>query len=380
MRASRVSVSLSNMSRAHIIAAVVLGSVVVVACSDTQRPASAIGLAGSSGSSSVPHGGAQQAAGTAALAGEATAGGEGGTSGFSNAGDSGVAAGGTASGGAAGTSPVGGAGPDPLPPTGDPPLCVPGRAFAAGTRLPLSGAGDDLLQAITPDDLTIAWKNGDQFFVADWDGENGVFAAPQEVAGGAQYSAVTLSPDGLQLIGIKQDFTVVEQTRGALEAFDDATPEAGDFAEFNAARASIPLANQVLADVLVGWNDASLFFSHFTAGYSGSRATVFESFRSGGSWTFATPDLGERLYAQDEKRRIPTGVSADLLTLFYVDEVNGDFRAAWRVNTQVPFDYSEVLVLGTGVQAAAPTASCQRIYYSAPGTNGLDLFVSDATP
>lgn len=365
------------MSRAGIIAAVMLGSVVVAACSDSQRPASAYGPAGSSGSSSTPHGGAQHAAGGDGLGGETTAAGE---SGSSNAGDGAVGSGGTAGSGTAGTSSVGGAGPDPLPPTGDPPLCAHGRPFAPGARLALSGAGDDLLQAITPDDLTIAWKNGDLFFVADWDGENGVFGAPQEVAGSAQYSAVTLSPDGLQLIGIKPDLTIVEQTRGAFEAFDDASPEAGDFAEFNAARASIPLANQVLADALVGWNDASLFFSHFTTGYAGSRATVFESFRSGASWTFATPDLGELLYAKDEQRCIPTGVSADLLTLFYLDELNGDFRAAWRVNPQVPFDYSEVLELGTGVRAAAPTASCQRIYYSAPGTNGLDLFFADAVP
>lgn len=367
------------MTRARIIVAVALGSAVVAACSDSQRPASAVALAGSSGSASLPHGGAQQAAGADAVGGDATAG----QAASSNAGEPAVAPGGeggSAGNGTAGTNPVGGAGPDPIPPTGDPPLCAHGRAFAPGTRLPLSGAGDDLLQAITPDDLTIAWKNGDHFFVADWDGDLGGFLAPHEVAGSAQYSAVTLSPDGLQLIGIKQDLSIVEQTRSALEAFDDAAPQAGEFAEFNATRASVPLANQVLADVIVGWNEAALFFSHFTTGYAGSRATVYETFRSGGAWSFSTPDLGKLLYAKDEQRRIPTGVSADLLTLFYVDEVNGDFRAAWRVNTQVPFDYSEVLALATGVKAAAPTASCQRIYYSAPGTNGLDLFVADATP
>lgn len=366
-----------NHSRSRVIAALALGGLVLAACSDSQRPASAISAAGSSGSSSLPRGGAQQAAGSDALGGEATAAGEGGTS---NAGEPGVAPGGSAGSATAGSNALGGAGPDPLPPTGDPPLCAHGRAFAAGVRLPLSGAGDDLLQAITPDDLTIAWKNGDHFFVADWEGENGGFAEPHEVAGSAQYTAVTLSPDGLQLIGLKPDFTVVQQTRSALTAFDDPTPEAGEFAEFNAARASIPLANQVLADVLVGWNEAALFFSHYTAGYAGSRATVFESFRSGEAWSFSTPDLGKLLYAKDEQRRVPTGVSADLLTLFYLDEVNGDFRAAWRVNTQVPFDYSEVLALGAGIKAAAPTASCQRIYYSAPGSNGLDLFVADAAP
>jgi hypothetical protein len=86
------------------------------------------------------------------------------------------------------------------------------------------------------------------------------------------------------------------------------------------------------------------------------------------------------LYAAEQKRRIPTGISYDSLTLFYRDEVQGDFRAAWRVNTQVAFDYSEVVDLANGVVAAAPGASCQRIYYSAPGASGLDLFVAEATP
>jgi hypothetical protein len=350
-----VSVRHLGRAGAGIVLAVVVGSVAVTACSDSARPSSAVSVAGSSGSRSTSHGGGEPAAGADAVGGEGLVSGQGGLDSLGETGGDG----GLAGNGSAGSNPVGGAGPDPQPPVGDPPLCAHGRVFAAGTQLPLSGAGDDLLQAITPDDLTLAWKNGDHFFVADWDGENGGFLPPHEVANSAQYLAVTLSPDGLQLIGVKHDLTLVEQTRGALEAFVDSTPQAGDFAEFNATRASIPLANQVLADVIVGWNDASLFFSHFTTGYAGSRATVYESY---------------------EQRRIPTGVSADLLTLFYFDEVNGDFRAAWRVNTQVPFDYAEVLAVGTGVKAAAPTASCQRVYYSAPGTNGLDLFVADAAP
>jgi hypothetical protein len=368
------------MSRVGIVAVLLLGSGVVAACSDAKRPSSAPAEAdggSSAGTKTAPRGGSQQTAGGDSAGGEAASAGQGGSS---NAGENGVGDGGTIGAGTAGSSALGGAGPDPIPPVGDPPICVHGRVFAAGTRLPQSAAGDDVLQAITPDDLTIAWKNGAHFFVADWDGENGGFLAPHEVAGSEQYSAVTLSPDGLQLIGIKQDLSVVEQTRGPLEAFDDPAPTAGEFADFNATRASIPLSNQVLADVLVAADDSSVFFSHFTTGYAGSRATVFEGSRSGGQWTFANPDLGKLLYAADDKRRIPTGISSDSLTLFYLDEVKGDLRAAWRINTQVPFDYSEVLALADGVQAAAPTASCRRIYYSAPGTAGLDLFFSDAPP
>ena len=275
---------------------------------------------------------------------------------------------------------TGGAAPDPIPPVGDPPVCVHNRAFAPGVLLALSGAGDDLLQAVTPNELTIAWKNGTHFYVSDWDGDAEVFGAPLEVAGGAAYSSVALSPDGLVLVGIKSDLTVVEQTRGVGEAFDDANPDAGDFEEFNASLATVPLANQVLADAVVGADETSFFFSHFSSTYSGSYASVFESHRSGGVWGFASADLGKLLYGSDQKRCIPTGVSSDSLTLFYFDQIKDEVRAAWRVNPQVQFDYSEAFDLGTGATAAVPSGGCARIYYSAQGANDLDLFVSQVTP
>jgi hypothetical protein len=367
--------------RAGLVAALLLGGVSSAACSDAKRPSAVVGTgAGGNGAGARPglvHGGSEAAAGNNASGSDDEAGGEGGSSnaGIGGGGEQGL--GGTST---AGSSSQGGAGPDPIPPVGDPPLCAHGRAFGAGTLLPLSGIGDDVLQAITPDELTIAWKNGDQFFVSDWDGEHGVFAPPVAVAGGAQYRSVTLSPDGLQLIGIKQDLTVVEQTRSALQPFDDAEPTAGDFQSFNETRASIPVANQQLSDPVVSSDDSSFFFSHYTTSYQGKHATLFESRRASGAWSFSAPDLGELLYAEAEKRRIPTGISYDSLTLFYRDEVRGDFRAAWRVNTQVAFDYAEVLDLGEGVVAAAPGASCRRIYYSAPGSNGLDLFVAETSP
>ena len=367
--------SSASLNRSRLVAALLLGGLPSAACSDAKRPSAVVGTGGSgaAGKSGLVHGGSGPAAGeNAGGSDEATAGAS-----SADGGSGGAEQGGA---GTAGSEALGGAGPDPIPPVGDPPLCARGRVFGAGMPLPLSGIGDDVLQAITPDELTIAWKNGEHFFVSDWDGEHGVFAEPREVAGGAQYRSVALSPDGLQLIGIKLDVTVVEQTRNALQPFDDAEPSAGDFQSFNATLASIPVANQQLGDPVVGPDDSSFFFSHYTTSYMGKHATVFESRRSGGAWSFSAPDLGELLYAEDQKRRIPTGISYDSLTLFYRDEVQGDFRAAWRVNAQVPFDHSEVLELPDGTIAAAPGASCQRIYYSAPGANGLDLFMAEAVP
>jgi hypothetical protein len=349
-----------------------------LACSGDKRPSSAPGggADGSVAGNSSAHGGTKASAGADAGGAPGVEGGQG-----NAAGDTGGAGpAGADGGGTAGSEAAGGAAPDPIPPEGDPPTCAHGLKFGAGVALAISATGDDLLQAITPDELTIAWKTGDQFYVADRDDVSLPFGTPLAVVGSAQYSAVALSPDGLQLVGIKQDLSIVEQTRGAGEAFSDAAPAAGDFQDFNTTRSSIPLSAQGLADPVVAADDASFFYSHFTSSDVGSHATVFESHRSGAAWSFSSADLGKLLYADGLKRRMPSGVSSDGLTLFYFDQVNDDFRAAWRVNLQVPFDYSEKLALGTGVRAAAPSSACARIYFSAQGAADLDLFVAEATP
>ena len=104
-----------------------------------------------------------------------------------------------------------------------------------------------------------------------------------------------------------------------------------------------------------------------------------ESHRAGGLWQFTGNNVGVLLNASGAKRRIPTGLSSDLLTLFYKDEVSGDFRAAWRVNPNVQFLHAEALPLPVGTVAAAPNPDCSRIYYSAPGAAGIDLFVTPVT-
>ena len=161
------------------------------------------------------------------------------------------------------------------------------------------------------------------------------------------------------------------------EPFADPSPAA--FEEFNNALLGVPGIDQVLTDAVMSADRESFFFSFYMKGETGSHVTVHESRRSGGYWTFSGSNLGNLLNASGAKRRIPTGLSSDLLTLFYKDEVNGDFRAAWRVNPSVQFLHAEVLALGTGTVAAAPNADCTKIYFSAQGDAGIDLFVTDVT-
>lgn len=357
-------------------------ALLLAACSD-EHPPRPPGAADGGDSSSGGKAGKPSSNGDAGAEGEV--GGEANLAGagLGEAGSAGAGAqaGSSGSGGSLGQAGEGGG---PIPPVGDPPICLHGATWGDHTLLTISAPGDDLLQAVTHSGNTIAWKNGDTFYIADRDldhvleqGERGLpFDSPMPVAGSAAYAAVTLSPDGLKLIALRNDLTVVELERNAGEAFDDATPSVGDFSDFNATLASIPTSGQVLRDPVMSADGAAFFFSHFSDYQSGNHATVYESRRSGEAWQYGNSNLGGVLLAEDDARRIPTGVSGDLLTLFYQDEVEDDFRAAWRVNPTVPFTHTETLTLGEGTRAAAPNSACTALHYSAQGANDLDLFVA----
>jgi hypothetical protein len=355
---------------------------VVPACKEEERPRSGFsgsgrGGANSSGGSRSAQGGddSEGSAGAPGGAGEASE-----TGGQGSAGEPGGGSGGTTSGGTAGTGGTlgeGGVGESPFPPEGEPPLCVHDAVWGTPVLVAtVSGAGDDLLMGLTPDELSIVWKRGDTYYVADRSDVTEPFGAPLEVEGGSVFSAVTLKASGLELIAI-QGLSVVELVRAPGEAFDAADAEPGDFESFDLTLASVPVPNRVLRDAVVSADDASFFYSFFTEGKEGAYASLWESRRSGGQFSFAGLDLGKVLYANDDAFRIPTGISSDRLTLFYRDEVEGDFRAAWRVNTEVKFDYTEVITVGEGVRSVAPNGLCDRLYFSAEGENDVDIFRVD---
>jgi hypothetical protein len=370
------------VTRAWFCSALVAGTLVSIACSDERPPPSLVGTQG--GGSSGKGGSLNRAGSQQADAGQATGGAPeadggdasnpGGAAGSSAAGS--INGGGAGSSGTAGTAPVGGEGPDPFPPVGDPPLLPLPPTFGTASPIAVSGGGDDVFQAITPDELTIAWKNGDTFYVADRASSADPFGTPSEIAGSADYNAVSV-PDGQTLIAVRKDRSVVELVRDPGEPFADPSPAA--FEEFNNALLGVPGIGQVLTDAVMSADRESFFFSFYLSGETGSHATVQESRRSGGYWTFSGSNVGNLLNASGAKRRVPTGLSSDRLTLFYKDEVNGDFRAAWRVNPSVPFLQAEPLQLGTGTVAAAPNQDCSKIYFSAQGAAGIDLFVTDVT-
>lgn len=332
-------------------------ALVPAACSERDR-ASAPQVATSGGRSSG--GFSSVGSGGAAHGGER--GGTGGSAGVSDA-------------GAAGDANAGGEGGASSEP--EPPLCSPEQAWAAGQRLALSGGGDDELAGVSGDELSIAWISDGELRYADRLNKTAEFGAPATVmASEGYFGGATLSGDGLSLIAVRKDgksFGVLRRssrTAAFVGAFDE-SPFVDIAAAPGSFRARGPFGDPVLAP-----SGLSLLYSNLDAELDGV-PSIYESVRLGArdAWPFGDPVDGELLFASAGSFRHPSAISADKRTLFYADEAAQESRAAFRSFANGPFESSVSL----GERAhAVPNAQCDRLYYSARGTQGIDLFVTNA--
>jgi hypothetical protein len=255
------------------------------------------------------------------------------------------------------------------------PTCTPGVRFGSGRPLALSTADDDLLEGITPDELTLVFSAGGHFYVAERDSVTDDFGAPVEVAAGLGFGSLTVSSDGLRLIGAGASGFAELARPARTETFGD-EPNDADFVPFNAAVQGTPTDESAL-EPLLAMDDTLLVYSFVSPSNEGARPTLYAS-EWLGQWSFGQPLLGaERLWASGQARRVATGVSSDGLTLFYRDEVAGEFRRAWRRRLSEEFDAFESL---GDWERAAPNAACDELYYSAQNEGSVDLFVAGARP
>ncbi|MFZ5890123.1 MAG: hypothetical protein ACOY0T_03565 [Myxococcota bacterium] len=285
-----------------------------------------------------------------------------------------TASGGTANGdagsmGDAGQAGDGGNGSEPSPP-----LCAPEQAWGDAQRINVSTEGTDVLAGISADELVLAWLADGELYYAERSSPDAAFGTPVRIPGNQNYfAAATLSADGLFIIGVRNDgktFGVVRRS-----ARDEAFGTAINEAPF-AAIASAPSSSRAtgpFADPVLSANGLSLMFSALDPGSDGF-ASIYVAKRLGSNdrWPFGDAVLGEMLHAKAGQFRRPSGLSADARTLFYWDETSGDGRAAFRSFVNLPFELS--VSLGARSRAT-PNAACDRLYYSADGTQGVDLFV-----
>jgi hypothetical protein len=360
--------------------ALVVASALVNACGGSpERPSPSGVVQEGTGGTRAPGGGGEnsdQALGGAGGAAGARAEDAGTTAGESNRTPSatGGTAGNTDQTGAAG-EPQGGATPTAGSPDSGPllvPLCQH-AGWGSGTRLPLSSPDDDVLRGVTPDGLTLLFTAGGRFYVAERTAASAAFGESMEVASGLGFDSVTVSADGLTLVGATASGfrAIARATRQ--DAFGT-EPDDLAFLRFNAAVIGNP-TNEVALEPLLAMNDATLVYSFVSPSNDDERPTLFAS-EWLGDWSFGQALAGERLlWAHGGARRKATGLSSDGLTLFYRDEVEGEFRSAWRERPSGEFDTFESL---GDWASAAPNGDCTRLYYSADDGDGtgVDLFVA----
>jgi len=304
----------------------------------------------------------------------------GGSSATANGGSAGKAAGGaTSSGGrndseagAAGHANEGGEAGSPSEPS--PSLCDPLQSWGGAQRIDVSSFGADVLAGISGDERCIAWLADGLLFYAERPSSSADFGSPVPIpASDAYFAGATLSPDGLSIIGVRKD----GKTFGELRRAKRSDPFEGDFNEAPfVALAAAPgsfRADGPFADPVLGADGLSLWFSALDA-ESDQVPSIYVATRLGvqSLWPFGEPLTSELLYAEAGKFRRPSGLSADARTLFYWDEVASEQRAAFRPFVSAPFDRYVSL---DNRSRAVPNAACDRLYYSAPGTQGVDLFV-----
>lgn len=272
-------------------------------------------------------------------------------------------------------------GPTPeCAPKDAPPALCSGMTWT--DRAPLVATpADERLGSVTPDGLAIATVvlrqgagGGADILVATRASTSEPFPAPSAIVGGPWADArAALSADGLRLVAI--DATrrrLVELARDSKSA-PFAIGPSDTFATLNAHAAMYVLEGEVYADPILSPNGLTLYYARF--GTSATK-TIHASHRAavGDAWSLGAPVDGDSLSSVGGKRKIPTGVSADERTIFFLDEATGRSGASTRAAQTCGFDAKGTVDLGDRLWAT-PNAACDALWFNAVAAGSLDVFV-----
>jgi hypothetical protein len=226
--------------------------------------------------------------------------------------------------------------------------------------LTTSAADATLFGGITPDELSIAWTSTTGGVVTAWIADRAsntaAFGTPQALSssfGALAFDRVSLSGDGLRIVGVRADTTgFVAATRAARPGTFD-TDDGTEFAGFLTTPDASTYASPLLSP------DDQVFMFVLTSSASNDDLV----FSGGPNWNKSqTTDLSQLARVGSLQRR-PTGMTMDELTLFYWDDVSGTEKVAYGD----PF--AQFADLGAW-KNASPTGTCSRIYYSVPASDG----------
>ncbi|HSQ68129.1 MAG TPA: hypothetical protein VLM85_33190 [Polyangiaceae bacterium] len=258
-------------------------------------------------------------------------------------------------------------------------FCDPAATWGNNQLVAASTAQSDLLGAVTGDELTIAWMTAQgTVMYADRQSATSPFGAPQTLSGAIALDEVALSGDGLTLIVVLQDRSALAQTtRASRSAAFSSTLDAAPFAQLDPqpTETDASASQGLFADPVLSSDGQMLYYSQ----YGVSTYTMHESYGpSAGVWPQGRSLVEKSFVAASLSARMrPTGLSADQRALFYWDEAANIERVAFRDGVQPTNDTYTTFADVGAYQYAVPTSSCARLYFSASGSGGLDLYYAD---
>ena len=258
-------------------------------------------------------------------------------------------------------------GPDPDPVID--PLCPADAKWGSPQKLSaISTDGDDeRLLAISPDELTIVFQRGDAALIADREKTSDDFSTIEVLTVPDGYDVelgVALTPDGLTVVFTHEDSSgfgeVSRNSRG------DSFSLVADEARYLVLNSLYPMAGIKLSHPVISGAEPELWWVETRSETSVWYASYEASEIARGSQVGCN-ELGCSLMLDgyEGEKKLLTGLSADLLTVFVVDDVTGQ-EARFRSNPQVDAGFFESVDLEPRSDVQS-NSNCTRLYYSSAG-------------
>lgn len=255
------------------------------------------------------------------------------------------------------------------------PLCSPTATW--GAPVAVFSSGPRHFAAITPDELHVAWYEGANGGDGGTDGGVGVLGVADRASPSASFGTPTMFAEGVDLTGagLAPDGLLLVVTRNGRPAIAPRALGAG----FGA-----------LSTTGLNFGDETTFRAPAVVSNGGFFLTLELASVGQVPFTFISK-LGPS-YRQDElllpHRDLlvaspdnlvprPTGMSNDLRTLFFYDELKKIERAAFRAGPGCAF--TTVVDVGN-LPGAMPNADCTALYYADPNASGSDVARVARTP
>lgn len=248
---------------------------------------------------------------------------------------------------------------DPCAPAG-PPQCSPSAAW--GPAVPVTGGPGGRFAAVTYDELHMAWLEtaaeagaGATVRVADRASTNDGFPSGAVAMDAVDVAGVGLTHDGLGLLVTRAGQPFLSTRSSMTTPFGPPKSEA--FFVGGEAAYAAPVASESGAFLALVYSSPG----QVPFAYAGRIDGVYKLTE------LLVPSADLVVTRPGSAGPRPTGVSKDLRTLFFWDDVKRVERAAFRAAKGCPYD--TVVDLGA-MPGAQPNADCSALYFSDPANDG----------